>query len=125
MGKTMRYNNDADLERDGLRMSKVPSRSPTVCASPAVGPVPSPGAIAGRLPRVVGRLLCNVGRLPSAGAPPHTGRSPRRVRGPGLVRLRASVHREWKFLTGGASRRVTESNCVVATRGGEQLEVNG
>jgi hypothetical protein len=41
------------------------------------------------------------------------------------VRLRVTVHRGRKSLTGGASRRVTESNCVVATRGGEQLEVNG
>ena len=47
------------------------------------------------------------------------------ARMPALVRLRGCKHRGWKSLTGGASRRVTERNCVVATRGGEQLEVNG
>jgi len=41
-----------------------------------------------------------------------------------LVRLRVNEHRGWKSLTGGASRQVTESNCAVVTRGGEQLEVN-
>ena len=41
------------------------------------------------------------------------------------MRLRGCKHRGWKTLTGGASRLVTESNCVVATRGGEQLEVKG
>jgi hypothetical protein len=42
-----------------------------------------------------------------------------------LVRLGVSVHRGCKSLTGGASRRETESNCVMATWRGEQLEVNG
>ena len=44
---------------------------------------------------------------------------------PGLVRLKVSVHRRvevplWRSLT-----PVTESNCVTARWGGEQLEVKG
>jgi len=42
-----------------------------------------------------------------------------------LVRLRVSVHRRVRVPLWRSFPPVTESNCVVATRGGEQLEVNG
>jgi hypothetical protein len=42
-----------------------------------------------------------------------------------LVRLKVSVHRRVRVPLWRSFPPVTESNCVVATRGGEQLEVNG
>ena len=42
-----------------------------------------------------------------------------------LVRLRVSVHRRVRVPPWRSFPPETESNCVVATRGGEQLEVNG
>ncbi len=42
-----------------------------------------------------------------------------------LVRLRAGVHRRVKVPLWWSFPPVTESNCVVVRRGGEQLEVNG
>ena len=42
-----------------------------------------------------------------------------------LVRLRVSMHRRVRVPLWRSFLPVTESNCVVATRGGEQLEVNG
>jgi hypothetical protein len=42
-----------------------------------------------------------------------------------LVRLRANVRRRVEVPSGWKLPSVTESNCVVATRRGEQLEVNG
>jgi hypothetical protein len=41
------------------------------------------------------------------------------------VRLRVSVHRRVRVPLWRSFPPETESNCVVATRGGEQLEVNG
>lgn len=49
----------------------------------------------------------------------------RRCSRPPLVRLRLSVHRRVEVPLWRSFPPVTESNCVVATRGGEQLEVNG
>ena len=49
----------------------------------------------------------------------------RRLSGDASVRLRVSVHRRVRVPLWRSFPPETESNCVVATRGGEQLEVNG
>ena len=58
---------------------------------------------------------------PTSSFHPHRcGRGP-----PALVRLRVSVHWRVKVPLWRSFPPVTESNCVMATWGGEQLEVNG
>jgi hypothetical protein len=44
---------------------------------------------------------------------------------PSLVRLKVSMHRRVKVPLWRGFPPETESNCVLATGGGEQLEVNG
>lgn len=49
----------------------------------------------------------------------------RRLRATGLVRLKVNVHRRVKVPLWRSLTPVTESNCVTARWGGEQLKVNG